>query len=114
MDENQKLKFLARRDELVKINGEIVNIKQLRSVISKIILNEGYSFEFDLVSQFNFKSLNQLDLVVEGVGTFHQAKHVKEVYNSNVSPFERIKSVYFVSALNRTDLGKVKKIKFHK
>lgn len=97
------LRFLQRLDDVVKIAGEQVSLARLNNVLRTFIGTEDQV----LVATPSERWGSQVDLVTTK-SQFAQLEPMLEKYNQQVLPLERIQNIYFLEALPRTELGKIK------
>lgn len=114
----QGIMLLGRTQDVVKISGELVSIPSLRDQWFKLSTLEQAQSHF-LLSVPDTRLENKIVLVVQRealvgdqvqAGKYHLNSSAKEIYDNfqkSVMPFERIRNVFAVDALPRTDLGKV-------
>lgn len=93
--------FKGRGDEFIKINGEGVSLSQLRSIL-------GEHDSLVLLAIPHDRSGNEIIAVYgPGLDTAEVKRNV-QLFNSLVRPFEKIKKLYNVHEIPRTELKKIK------
>jgi O-succinylbenzoic acid--CoA ligase len=114
----QGIMLLGRAQDVVKISGELVSIPKLRDVWFKLsdIAQAQSHFIFSVPDP---RLDNKIVLVVQRealvgdkvkAGKYHLNATAKDIYDNfqkEVMPFEKIRNVYAVDSLPRTDLGKI-------
>ncbi|MBX2988569.1 MAG: AMP-binding protein [Bdellovibrionaceae bacterium] len=102
---NGRLLIAGRGRDFVKIGGESVNVNRLREIFSQVLRNHQLpSIGFHLWARPSARLGHEIILVSEGSA----AADLAEDYNRRVLPFERIREMIAVTAIPRTELGKVR------
>ena len=91
------LKLLGRDSDFIKINAEGVSLGQLRQTLGIL---EGAA----LFALPNDRSEYEMAIAHENLENILE---VVKKYNSQVRPFEKIRKIYRVSKLPRTEIGKI-------
>lgn len=84
-----------------KVNGHLVNLQALSEVWNKLNRDHNSVLIFNL----HPRSENQVDLVVEDL---KGVEPLVDVFNSQVKPQEKIRNIYCIEKIPKTDLNKVK------
>ena len=101
----KNLLIKGRKDEKIKILGEMVNLQTLSQILEQI------SFpmrgDFRLVTNPHKRQGFQLNLLTS---SFHRDEItlILKQFNQQVLPFEQIKRVYYVSKIDKNSLFKVR------
>lgn len=104
-----QLKFLGREHEYVKILGEGVSLPELKSRFEKLFLQEKVGLAaFELLAISDERSEHKLVLVVEEDVSEEVVQRAVQLYHQNSRAYERIKQVFRLPKIPRTDLGKLK------
>lgn len=94
----EKIEFLGRITDFVKINGEGVSLSKLRDQLQQI------DHQSTLLAELDSRSGYKIILVTE-VKNHHS---IQDKFNQIVKPYERIKKVVYLEKIPRTELGKIK------
>ncbi|HAG90345.1 MAG TPA: hypothetical protein DCL41_00650 [Bdellovibrionales bacterium] len=113
---NRTLQALGRKDEVVKVKGELVSLNQLTSKLESYVARffDG-TLEFEICNFSHPRLENELVLFLEQKGLFEMHPHFLKIqkllkeFNSQQKPWERIVRVEWLPQFTRSPLGKVKK-----
>ena len=104
-----QLRFLGRENDYIKILGEGVSLLELRSLIERLALDlKIYLNEFVLLPWPDVRSENKIILVYEDLKLENNISNLQNEFNKQVRPYEKIKNIYKLNKLPRTELGKIK------
>ncbi len=96
------LQVTGRKGQVIKVLGELVNIKELNEVLSDLVpICEGV-----IIPLPDLRQGHQLALVL-GLQHLSHVKSIIKAYTQLVAPYEKIKKIYFVKNLHTNELGKV-------
>lgn len=104
---SKQLHVLGRRDEIVKVGGESVDMAYLERHLQELCQRLALRVEVALVAMPDERLGHAIHLVMTNRGEGTETL-IKE-FQSSVLPFERIRKVHSVSVLPRSALGKVLK-----
>lgn len=102
---NNSLLIQGRKDEVVKILGEKVNIQKLSFLLESLSSEKGK--EFHLVAVPELRQGFDLALVTNCFD-FLKVLSLTKKFNTKVSSFEKIKNIYFVNQIKKNHLFKVR------
>lgn len=105
--EGRHLYLLGRKDEIVKVGGESVDMAHLERHLQELCQRLGRRVEVTLVTVPDERLGHTVHLVAT-----HQGKEVEQVvkeFQDTVLPFERIRKVHLLPVLPRSALGKILK-----
>lgn len=117
----QGIMLLGRTQDIIKISGELVSLPRLRDVWFKIASIEKAHL-FYLVAAPDERLENKVVLIIqkdllhndqvkpENYKLSASMKHSLDEYQKQVLPFEKVRNVYVVDKIPRTDLGKVQEM----
>ena len=105
MLENGFLKIFGRDQDMIKINGELINLCFLRNIISELKYSLSIINDLALIPVPSARSGYKLVLVCENGQKNISA--LKNEFNSKVMPFERIESIKYIQKIPRTPIGKI-------
>lgn len=115
---SQGIMLLGRGQDMVKISGELVSMNKLRDILFKIVGLENAPY-FYLMAMPDSRMEHRIVLIVlksEGFRDRSVKSHFAllpvwmeklKSYQSEVMPFEKIKGIFCLDQIPRTDLGKV-------
>lgn len=115
---SQGVMLLGRGQDMVKISGELVSMNKLRDILFKIVGLENAPY-FYLMALPDVRMEHRIVLIVVKAESFRdrnvksqfalQPAWIQKVndFQNEVMPFEKIKALYYLDQLPRTDLGKV-------
>lgn len=95
---DNKIDFLGRDSDFVKVNGMGVSLLELREKLEQIDRRS------TVLAQENMRSGNEIILVTEQ----ENSDDIKNKFNEIVKPYERITETIFLEKLPLSDLGKIK------
>jgi len=99
------LKILARRDELIKIRGEIINLASLRNKLASLCSTNLIQYECTIASIPDSR-IGQKLILVANTPT-NNLPPLLALFNFNVMPFERISDCYGPIEIPKNHLGKI-------
>jgi o-succinylbenzoate---CoA ligase len=109
MNSEVYLRFLGRDQDYFKILGEGVSLSELRSLLSRVVMNYKLPvLSFEIVDLVDARAGTRLFLAVEESVTAELAEKVFQDFNRQCRAYEKIKQVVRVQKIPRTDLGKLK------
>ena len=97
---DRALEIFGRSDDLVKVNGEGVDLQKLRQIFAK-----DSSEEFEILALTDERKGSQLVLVVSGESDQWQSRF--EHFNRQVMPFERLDRWQKIAEFPKNELGKI-------
>jgi len=104
------IRFVGRKNDFIKIGGEGSSMGRLREVFDRILqsIDPTITQKVLLVDAPSARLGVEIHLVtnIDGHNT-ELLSQLKESYNREVLPFERIREVRYISNIPRSDLGKV-------
>jgi o-succinylbenzoate---CoA ligase len=105
------LNIYGRKDDVVKIGGESVSLSRLDGILVDIKSELNISDDIVVVSESDKRLENKISLVLlkDNKNNEYLKNIIISEFNKRVFPFERIKNLYFVESIPRTDLGKLKR-----
>ena len=105
------LNIYGRKDDVVKIGGESVSLSRLDEILGDIKSDFNISDDAGVVAESDERLENKISLVLleKNKGNEYLRNIIISEFNKRVFPFERIKNLYFVNSIPRTDLGKLKR-----
>lgn len=102
------LRFIGREAGMVKILGELVSLSPIQDRIEALKLSLGVQHADAAVCDVpDSRKESRLVLVVSGIND-DEATQMQKGLNETLRPFEQILDVRFVSAIPRSELGKVR------
>jgi O-succinylbenzoic acid--CoA ligase len=104
--DGRRLKLLGRSSDRIKIGGELSSLPALRAVLQEAARPLGLGREVELLAKPDARLESIVVLVAESNAEAIEA--LVEAFNAKVLPFERIRQVFRVAQILRTDLGKPK------
>ena len=114
----QNIMLLGRGQDMVKISGELVSMNKLRDILFKIVGLENAP-QFYLMAAPDARTEHRIVLIVVKAESFRdrnikthfvlQQSLVEKIksFQSEVMPFEKIKGMFYLDDIPRTELGKV-------
>jgi len=109
LSEGHWLKLLGRRDDQVKVLGELVSLARLQLLVDHELAASAYGGAVVSVVP-DERSGHRLVCVTESHGLpLEQIRECLRRVNHQVLPFERIVELRVVAKIPRTDLGKVQR-----
>lgn len=104
-----KVRPLGRGADFVKILGENVSLKKLRSLWSELIRESAFAFQLDWhLCAVPDERRGYVLFMITTQAAEESVKNLIPVFNQKVLPFERVSQWVAWSELPRTDLGKIK------
>ncbi|WII70688.1 AMP-binding protein [Bdellovibrio sp. 22V] len=104
---NRGLHILGRSKDYIKIGGEGTNLARLRAVLENeaILLNPHWSGKVVLLDMPSDRLGSEIHLV--SLLSESETQHVVELFDRKVLPFEKVRKIYYINEIPRSDLGKV-------
>lgn len=103
------LRFLGRDQDYLKILGEGVSLAELRTLLSRIVMNYKLSvLSFEIVDLDDARAGTRLFLAAEENVNSDLVEKVFQDFNRQCRAYEKLKQVVVVQKIPRTDLGKLK------
>jgi len=101
--------FLGRKNDFIKIGGEASSMGRLREIFDRVVATSASAVaqQVILVDAPSERLGTEIHLVSTLEADNEQHSQIKENYNLEVLPFERIREVKYIASIPRTDLGKV-------
>ena len=96
--ENRVLRIEGRAGDVIKIGGELVNLRRLDRILEEV----AGEVDAAIVAMPDERLGNAIHLAVAGEGGA-----IREAFDARVAPFERIRAVHHVEAIPRSALGKL-------
>jgi O-succinylbenzoic acid--CoA ligase len=115
---SQGIMLLGRGQDMVKISGELVSMNKLRDILFKVVGLENAPY-FYLMAMPDIRMEHRIVLIVLKAESFRdrsvksqfslQPSWIEKIksFQMEVMPFEKIKSLFYLDQIPRTDLGKV-------
>lgn len=105
------LRFLSRRDDLVKILGELISLKDLEARLLSIVKGLHLSQEVVLIALPHPRSGYEIVIVfLESDYTAAQVEQLVEYFNKDLLPIQQVKRTHGVAKMPRSELGKILKL----
>ncbi|MHB8635571.1 MAG: AMP-binding protein [Fimbriimonadaceae bacterium] len=101
------LRVLGRKQDRIKVGGELVNIAALRAILHEHAARVGLARQVALLALPDLRLESVIVLVAES-GAVGKVEALAEAFDACVMPFERIRQIRQVTKIPRTALGKVK------
>lgn len=102
------LRFLGRRDDLVKILGELVSLNVLEGRLFALVQVLHLSQEVVLIALPQPRSGFEIALVfLESDYTAAQVEQLVEAFNKDLLPIQQVKRTHGVAKMPRSELGKI-------
>lgn len=98
--------ILGRKDRMVKITGELVNLKNLETILEKICFELNVGLEAALFPMMDERLGYSICLVIAEAYQDYGEK-IRQEFLKSVLPFEQIRSIRCVKEIPRTELGKI-------
>lgn len=99
----RNLKFIGRAQDMIKVNGELVNLSRLQELFQTLLPD----VSLVVTSAPNPRSGAQVVVAFESISPFLAEAYVEKI-NAQVSPFERVQALHVLEVFPRTPLGKIK------
>ena len=101
--DGRRLLFVdGRRDDLVKIGGESVDLRRLDAILERLLDELRLPIDAAIVPAIDERLGHVIHLAASG-----DARAAVDAFNQRVLPFERIRAVRLVQTIPRTPLGKL-------
>ncbi len=107
--EGKQLHLLGRRDELVKVGGESVDLAYLEKHLQELCRQLAWQVEVTLVALPDERLGHAIHLVAANQNQGEDLERLVNAFQATVLPFERIRKIQSVPVLPRSALGKVLK-----
>lgn len=119
MAKSRVLRFIGRAGDLIKVGGELVNLARLRARLEEFARRSpGNGADADvsevILSSDDDARLGQRVVAVVKSADARDMALFLEKFNATVAPFERVRAIYGLAELPRTDLGKIKMAEIRK
>ena len=101
------LKVLGRKEEEVKIQGELCHLNPLREILHEIGNRLGIQGEVEVIALPHPRSGHGLHLVTTRRAS-QEAEQLRAEFNQRVFSLHRLQNIYLVSAFPKSSLGKIK------
>ncbi|MBK8203996.1 MAG: hypothetical protein IPK68_17350 [Bdellovibrionales bacterium] len=102
------MRFLGRRDDLVKILGELVSLNVLEGRLLSLVQVLHLSQEVVLIALPQPRSGFEIALVfLESDYTAAQVEQLVEAFNKDLLPIQQVKRTHGVAKMPRSELGKI-------
>ena len=95
----------GRRDEVVKVGGEMVNVSKLNQILNQIIIDREVEGEWLALAHSDLRLGFRVDLVTTNLCGVDE---VVSSFERGVHGFERFHTAYIVDELPKSDIGKVR------
>ncbi|MCB0362566.1 MAG: AMP-binding protein, partial [Bdellovibrionales bacterium] len=103
-----QLKFLGRKDDQIKILGELVSLGFLEKRLLEISRSMGFGQDLALTALPHPRRTWELIIVFsQKEFGLHQIERLRETFNQGLLPFEQVERVQGLPLLERSSLGKV-------
>lgn len=99
------LKIIGRDHDMIKINGELVNLQSLQKILNTLLLQHEIRHDVVISALPSTRSGHEIHLFHEGNADI-VLKLVAD-FNQLVLPYERVVSTHSIDKIPRTHLGKV-------
>ncbi|APJ04926.1 AMP-binding protein [Silvanigrella aquatica] len=108
---NSYLQIIGRSDDVVKISGESVSLNRLDNILTDVKSDLSLCEDMAIISKSDFRLENKICLVLNNKSKNNEnfKNRVLSEFNKRCFPFEKIKEVYYVDHIPRTNLGKLKR-----
>lgn len=102
------VRFTGRKNDFIKIGGEGSSMGRLREIFERVIAtkNNSVSQQVLLVDAPSERLGCEIHLITT-IKESEFISQIRESFNSEVLPFERIREVKYITHIPRSDLGKV-------
>ncbi len=106
------LNIYGRKDDVVKIGGESVSLSRLDGILLDMKSELNIFEDIEVFAESDHRLENKVSLVLleKNKNNEYLKNIIISEFNKRVFPFERIKNLYFVKSIPRTDLGKLKRV----
>lgn len=103
------IRFVSRRNDFIKIGGEGSSMGRLREIFDRVVasLDSSAAQQVLLIDASSVRLGTEIHLVTALANKSEFLSQLKEKFNLEVLPFERIREVKYIANIPRTDLGKV-------
>lgn len=101
------------RDYMCKINGENVSLYELENILMKILIDQHTCLNYQLLHTPHPRTENQI-ILVTSESNFELMDQIRNKFNIQVRPFEKIQNCYLVPTLPKGHLSKIQVLKLKK
>ena len=105
-----RLQILGRESDFIKVGGESVELNRLRSLLEQLKLELSLSADLVLVPFPDARLGHVIHLVSDPQLSVSQFEALKERYQAQVLPFEKIRFWHILPEIPRTELKKFKQV----
>ena len=105
------LQIYGRNDDVVKVSGENVSLSRLDHILLDLKTELEYNDDAAVIYEKDERLENKISLVFtkDNIKSSKLFDQIKNEFNKRVFPFEKIKNIYFIDKIPRTELGKLKR-----
>ena len=103
----RKLELLGRSSDLIKIGGEKVEMTRLNQILEGIRIQLDLEGDLTLLPVPDERLGHVVHLMTDQKITDSQVERVREIFEAQVLPFEKIRRTHCVDQIPRTTLGKI-------
>ncbi len=109
--EDSFLQIYGRNDDVVKVSGENVSLSRLDHILLDLKTELEFNDDVAVIYEKDERLENKISIVFtknsqECINLFDK---IKNEFNKRVFPFEKIKNIYLIDSIPRTELGKLKR-----
>lgn len=101
------IEVLGRKREYIKIGGEGVHVSRLKLILESLKLKSNNLSETVILPVPHERLGYEIHLVAPQNTPIDQITKLREDFNSEVLPFEKIRRIHFIEKIPRTPLGKL-------
>lgn len=105
---NNCVEITRRKEDILKVGGERVDLAQLQIQLQKLSLQLGLDSDVTLIALPD-ERLGQAVHLATNCADKETIAQLVEVFQKSVLPFERLRKIYFLQHLPRSSLGKILK-----
>ena len=105
------LNIYGRVDDVVKIAGESVSLNRLDNILTDIKSEFDITNDIVVIAEQDSRLENKISIVflIDEFNNNDIKNKVVLEFNNRVLPFEKVKNIYNVKSIPKTDLGKIKR-----
>jgi len=103
--DGQNIFILSRTDDVIKINGEMVNLAQLRNKLEGLCSTHLIQYECTICAIPDTR--NGFQLILVGNTNSENLQQLFTLFNSSMLPYEKITNCYGPIAIPKNPLGKI-------
>jgi len=103
---NKQVTFISRKNEQVKVGGELVNINQLNNNFEAFKLKNNMNQSSKIKPGFHYKYGNQIELHAEITNNIKEIENTVSQFNKNLTSYQKIKSIFLKNEIKKTTLNK--------